>query len=193
MGHVVFGAPVNEVEWLKDALGCDVFIESGTFKGDTARRMASLFKTVVTIERDAQLHSEARERHPISNITFISGDSRDELARVLPKDVNCLVWLDAHWSGHGTYGEGDECPLLAELQVIFDSTKTATVLIDDARLFLAPPPPPHHAAAWPSIDQVVRAIPDDYRIIVRDDVIYVLKTDTFFQFQDKIRNGECAQ
>ena len=86
-----------------------------------------------------------------------------------------LFWLDAHWSGSQTYGEDDECPLLEELEIILSSNlKNFAILIDDARLFLAPPPLPHNLEIWPSITDICRAVPDNYDLIVRNDVIYII-------------------
>ncbi|MDG1373279.1 MAG: hypothetical protein P8Q48_24125 [Paracoccaceae bacterium] len=188
MGEANFGAPINEVEWIKTHLDLDVFIEGGTYKGHTASRMAIVFERVFTIERHDQLHKEARARHPIGNITFLHGDTRDHLPHLLQNHRKCLIWLDAHWSGLGTHGEDDECPLLDELALIFASPAQPAILIDDARLFTAPPPPPHKLSAWPSLDQVLAAIPDGYRTLIIEDVIYVLASNTFPRFREYIRN-----
>ncbi len=188
MGKANFGAPVREVEWIKAHLDLDVFIEGGTYKGHTASRMAAVFEHVFTIERHDQLHREARAKYPIDNITFLHGDTRDHLSHLLQNHGKCLIWLDAHWSGLGTHGEDDECPLLEELALIFASSAQPVILIDDARLFTAPPPPPHKLSAWPSLDQVLAAIPNGYRTLIIEDVIYVLASDIFPQFREYIRN-----
>ncbi len=183
MGIVNFGVPFEQVTWLKEKYGCETFVEGGTFKGVTTNRMASVFSHVVTIERDETLFREAKSRFPHENIEYLKGDTRQHLPEVLSKHSDCLVWLDAHWSGVGTYGEDDECPLLEELEIIFGILDKTTILIDDARLFLAPPPSPHKYSAWPTMDQIIRVLPVHYRVIVYEDVIYVLDESKFNQFQ----------
>jgi hypothetical protein len=69
-----------------------------------------------------------------------------------------LFWLDAHWSGGETFGEEDECPLLDEIAVIDGDGPSHIILIDDARMFLAPPDLPHEAESWPTIDEVCHAL-----------------------------------
>ena len=188
MGDVVFGVPTKEVKWLQERSGRNVFIEGGTYKGASAVSMAREFDFVVTIENDATLHEAARERNPLENIRYLLGDTRDRLPEILSEFPQSLIWLDAHWSGLGTYGEGDECPVLKELEIIFAHQDRPIILIDDARLFLQPPPSPHDHLAWPSIDELVRAIPINYRTIVRNDVIYVLHETIFAEFRAHIQS-----
>jgi len=77
-----------------------------------------------------------------------------------------LFWLDAHWSGGDTYGENDECPLMDELKIIFQYRKNYVILIDDARLFMAPPPKPHKIENWPSIKEIVNILPYEWDLII---------------------------
>jgi hypothetical protein len=89
--------------------------------------------------------------------------------------------LDAHWSGGDTYGQEDECPILEELKIIFNSPiKNFAILIDDARLFLAPPPLPHILKSWPTIRQIIKVIPEEFDIIINDDVIFIVPTKVNF-------------
>ncbi len=83
------------------------------------------------------------------------------MADILNQNDNILFGLYAHWSGGETYGEDDECPLLDELEIIFGYDKNYAILIDDARLFLAPPPHPHNIQAWPSLTDILRILPMD--------------------------------
>ncbi len=183
MGDVVFGVPVAEVKWLQRKKKRSVFIEGGTYKGTSARTMAGEFDLVITIEKDPTLHAEARKRFPLENVRYLLGDTREHLPEVLEQHPNSLIWLDAHWSGLGTYGEGDECPILDELELIFLNSLDPIILIDDARLFLQSPPAPHDHLEWPTIDELVRILPESYRMLVRNDVIYALHGDIFAEFR----------
>ncbi|MCB1531262.1 MAG: hypothetical protein KDJ35_00175 [Alphaproteobacteria bacterium] len=169
------GVPEKETDYLRQNLSLDIFVEGGTFRGETAKRMSGLFSHVYTIEKSDHMYAEAQKGlQNYSNITQLKGDTREHLNEILEKHDNILFWLDAHWSGGNTYGEGDECPLLEELAIIFEHKKNYVILIDDARLFMAPPPLPHQAKDWPSVAQITRSIPDDWDVIIYEDVIYLL-------------------
>lgn len=182
MGVVTFGIPEREADYLKNALNLDVFVEGGTYLGGTAKNMSQKFRKVYTIEKSAVMHGKAKkELAGYSNITLIKGDTRNHLKKILEHETNILFWLDAHWSGGDTYGENDECPLIEELETIFSFEGNNAILIDDARLFLAPPPSPHDFQKWPSLVEIIRVIPSSFDVLVHDDVIYIFPT--------KIANG----
>jgi hypothetical protein len=160
----------------RKAGGLKTFIETGTYTGGTASWAANVFELVVTIEASQEMYNRATATHAnVKNIRFVFGDSRTiigQLAPELPAPV--MFWLDAHWSGGATWGDQDECPLLSEIESINRSAHTHYILIDDARLFLAPPPAPHNADHWPTIDRVTAALnagPHRYYIVVFEDVI----------------------
>ena len=50
MGLINFGAPEEIVAFLKDIMKLDIFVEGGTYKGDTAKRMSTKFRKVYTIK-----------------------------------------------------------------------------------------------------------------------------------------------
>jgi hypothetical protein len=163
---------------LRDRLGLVRAIETGTYKGGSARTLASIFPDVVTIELDHALHARAVERLAgIPAITAVQGSSRDRLAPLVDGDRPTLYWLDGHWSGGVTAGEDDECPVLDELEAVAAGHPDDCVLIDDARLFVAPPPPPHKPEQWPSLDEIEAAIrrarPEHHVVVVHDIVVAV--------------------
>ncbi|MFT6128281.1 MAG: hypothetical protein ACJAVA_002782 [Flavobacteriaceae bacterium] len=104
---------------------------------------------------------------------MLKGDTREHLRNIIAENDNILFWLDAHWSGGDTYGATDECPLVEELNIIFEYNKNHVVLIDDARLFLAPPPSPHNFKNWQSLTDICKTLPDDWQMVVFEDVIYL--------------------
>ncbi len=188
MGKVNFGAPLKEVEWLKTEMQCSTFVEGGTFRGETANAMSSIFENVVTIEGQVELHQAAQKRFPKPNISYLLGDTRKHLKEILDENTACILWLDAHWCGEGTFGKSDECPLLDELDIVFSSSCNTAILVDDARLFLSPPPLPHKISEWPSLDQIIRAIPADWGVTVYEDVIYILDNRYFSNFQKYLQS-----
>ena len=179
MGIVQFGAPKNLILHIQSEFNISTFVESGAYLGETATWAAEHFERVVTIEFSQQMHQKAQGKlNGQTNVELYFGDSQ----KILPEIISNIsspgiFWLDAHWSGSETYGENDECPLLAEIEVIRSMSEPQFILIDDARLFLSPPPWPHSAAQWPTIKDVIDAIyinsPDYYVVVFRDVIIAV--------------------
>lgn len=160
---------------LRDRVGLVRAIETGTYKGGSARVLASVFPEVLTIELDPELHARALERlAAVPAITAVQGSSRDRLAPLVDPSRPTLYWLDGHWSGGVTAGEEDECPVLDELRAVAEGHPDDCILIDDARLFLEPPPPPHKAEQWPTFDEIaaaIRAARPEHRIEVVHDIV----------------------
>jgi hypothetical protein len=159
---------------LAEAFSIDLFLETGTHIGMTAAWAAEHFREVITIEASADLHREAAARHGgLENVRFVHGDTRSVLPFVVVAlEAPAVVWLDSHWSGGGTYGEDDECPLLFEIETVRASPLEHCLFVDDARLFLAPPPRPHKLDQWPTLAQVVAALTAGERpldVLVLDD------------------------
>jgi len=176
MGSVHFGAPRKFVLWLRDQLNIHTFVETGTNRAETAVWAASEFRTVITIEGYEPLYKRAVDSFSrIQNIEFRLGDSREHLGQILNTlDEPAIFWLDAHWCGVETFGKDHECPLLGELESLKSSTVPHVILIDDARLFLAPPPLPHAAAHWPDIATICHQLTNlslPRYVVVYEDVI----------------------
>jgi hypothetical protein len=196
MGQCNFGAPREAIIFLMKAFSSQHFIETGTFKGETAKWAASIFKNVSTIEGMPELYEAAKTRlSPFKNVQCFLGDSKTTLKEILKQQpgMNPIFWLDAHWMP-GCYGHDAECPALDEIQLIREMAPNSIVLIDDARLFLSPPPLPHKASDWPDIKQIILTIDNSSKdanryIVVFEDVIYSIPTTltdvarSFFQNQ----------
>jgi hypothetical protein len=137
---------------------------------------------VETIERGKNLYDQySPELARINGVTPHWGDSRDVLPQIVGRlgGRRAVYWLDGHWSAGATAGEHDECPLLAELSCLANRTEDI-ILIDDARLFLCAPPPPHDPAQWPTIPDIVNALPASGRrqlMQIVDDVIFIVPDD----------------
>ena len=171
MGLVNFGVPEKEAEYLKNSMKLNVFVEGGTYLGGTAKNMSSKFDEVYTIEKSDAMFDMANEKlKDIPNVIMLKGDTREHLPGILKSNDNILFWLDAHWSGGETYGEEDECPLISELEIIFENNKNCVILIDDSRLFLAPPPHPHNYKSWPSLTNILQVLPTDWELVEFEDV-----------------------
>jgi hypothetical protein len=144
--------------------------------------MSEKFNKVYTIEKSDIMFDLAKNNlKNIENVVMLKGDTRDHLRNILEENDNILFWLDAHWSGGDTYGEVDQCPLIEELKIIFEYNKNYVILIDDARLFLAPPPTPHKIDSWPSLTDISNIIPDTWEMIEFEDVFYLYNKDKIGQ------------
>jgi hypothetical protein len=83
-----------------------------------------------------------------------------------------LFWLDAHYSGGITSGSDEYCPVLRELELIFNNgVREHVVLVDDARLFVG-------EKGYPTVEQVasLAASHSDRRVEVANDVIRITPT-----------------
>lgn len=174
MGAKTRGPPAQFIDLLRAEFGLDVFVETGTFQGTTAVWAGRHFERVYTIEAYRPNYDKAVLEHGrAGNIRFLQGNSAELLPGILDEiHSNALFWLDAHWMGIGSHGENSECPLLQELHHINQSAPAHFILIDDARLFLAPPPLPHNADQWPTIGEVLGELQKKARYtVILDDVI----------------------
>lgn len=163
---------------LRDQLGLKRAIETGTYRGVTARALASVFDSVVTIELARPLYERAvGSLRDLPNVEAVHGHSAEVLGTLASPDTPTLYFLDGHWSGGATEGTGSECPVLDELAAIGAGNQDDCVVIDDARLFTSAPPPPHDPAHWPQIVEVFDAIrahrPDHVVTLLSDQVLAV--------------------
>nr|VFK11672.1 MAG: methyltransferase, FkbM family [Candidatus Kentron sp. LPFa] len=195
MGIVHFGAPLPLLTRIHDEFKPWAFIETGTFRAETAIWAASRFEQVWTVELSEQLYEENRLLlDPYRNITALQGDSRQVLARLAGEVHEAAVfWLDAHWCGGSTAGIDDQCPLLEELDAIATRPYGDFVLIDDARLFLSRESAP---SQWPSIFEIGKRLErfsDPKYIAIVDDVIVAVPEKSARNFLVdfcRVRNAE---
>jgi FkbM family methyltransferase len=177
MGAIHFSLDPNLVRALRAQLPLESFVETGTFRGDTAHAMAPHFPSVHTIELADELYARAVERlAPLKNVTVVHGSSPEALKSLWKtlSGKSVLYWLDAHWCGGPTSGAAYECPVLAEIAAIRSLNDQSVVLIDDARFFIAPPPHPHAPESWPLIAEVIAALTalsDRHKAWIINDVL----------------------
>ena len=178
MGAVNFSIDTSLIEALKQALPLSVFVETGTFEGETIRRARPFFQSIYSVEVSEKYHATtARQFHGDASVRIHRGDS-PEFLRKLRSSLNnssVLYWLDAHWCvAQGSGGEHSQCPLLEELDAICCLNDQSVILVDDARLFVCPPPQPHEVSHWPSFDSIVKklySLSSSHELMVINDVI----------------------
>lgn len=182
MGSVTFGVPEKLALLLRDGCNLQHFVETGTYRANTAQWAGKNFAHVVTIEGHPPYHERAvRVLEYLPNVTPLLGNSGDLLAEALPAEP-ALVWLDAHWMGNleQSLVSGMECPILEEIAALNASPVPHCILIDDARLFLRGPERTAHARQWPDYEQLkalLHAGPYPRFVTVHEDVIIAVPAE----------------
>jgi hypothetical protein len=156
--------PLDFALVLRDICHVNVFVETGTYHGETTRLVAPHFAKVYTIEGSRERWEAIQGTFP-ENVEAICGDSAIILGDVLRGiRKRCMIFLDAHWIHAGTSVENDVyqgdlslCPVLAELKQIKPSS---VILIDD--LFFFDYPPKGRGKGWPSLDQIMALLGNRY-------------------------------
>src|SRR4051794_32678939 len=88
---------------LAQHLSLERAVETGTYQGGSARILATLFPSAISIELSERLHREAVEAlGDVDNLHLVQGDSAVEVARLSDPSTPTLYWLDAHWSAGET-------------------------------------------------------------------------------------------
>jgi len=117
------------------------FVETGTYKADTAIIASKNFKNVYTIEISESLYIDSILRasnEGISNIVFLLGDSLEQLNNTIPDVLDgCVFFIDAHISGSdSSWNNINRVPLMEELDIILSYKIGPSVFIfDDLRLW----------------------------------------------------------
>jgi len=131
---------VKHAVLFREGIDRGIWVETGTYLGQTTAALSSRGWTVYSVEADAELYSRAVKKFSdTSNVSVSHGASESVLEDLLPTlsgPVN--FWLDAHYSGSSTYGAGANSPIAGELSVIeknLPSISPICVLVDDLRCF----------------------------------------------------------
>ena len=132
MGAVSFSIDLDLIRFFKRFLPLEIFIETGTMKGDTVDAVRSYFARTVSIELSDAYHRAAVERfRDDPSVVLLKGDSA-ALLRGLAEDAaetSALFWLDAHWccdDERKTEGERSSAPCSARSRPSAVSTPRAS-------------------------------------------------------------------
>jgi uncharacterized protein YoxC len=181
MGAISFSIDVNLAKLVQQELRCELFFESGGFEGDSVAAVKKMFAQIVSVELAPIYAERLRTRFAGSkNVEIVEGDSASVLETTRPKlsALRTLYWLDAHWCDASSVNSSvHQCPLLRELRAMGQLNPHSAVIIDDARLFLAPPLAPHSVADWPTWSQISKEIETNsgftHEVIVVNDCIVI--------------------
>jgi hypothetical protein len=159
-----------------------LFVETGTFLGDTIDVLLSDFQTLYSIELQDNLARKAVNRFKgIEKVKILHGDSADILPIIMPELTKpTLFWLDGHYSSSFYVGnefietaKGEkETPIMEELSSILkDGLKGNVILIDDVCIF-------NGLGDYPTIQRLVKLLLDKgisrRQISIKKDIIRIV-------------------
>jgi hypothetical protein len=117
------------------------FVETGAYMGDGIAQYIQCmpFHRIHSIELSPQWANHCRQRFSqySERVTIHEGDSASILPTLSLPSSPVLFYLDAHYSGGSTAGEGIDngCPVLRELEFIARRNVSGDVIfVDDIRL-----------------------------------------------------------
>jgi len=125
-----------------------LWIETGTYYGNTTSYLSKISEKVISIEADLRLADLAQEKFKnVDNIEVLHGKSEELLRDILINNYrykNICIYLDAHLchdhlNNKKTFGnENNGTPIKLELEFIesqMNNFDNLNLLIDDIRLF----------------------------------------------------------
>lgn len=180
MGSITFGIPRALTKGIAHKFNSTLFVETGTYFGETAKWASNVFETVITCEPAPKIYARALEStlkisnisvSPLESVSFLKANHSLVASSNAP-----VFWLDSHPKGGDTYGIGQPVPLLKELDIIFSSHPQPFILIDDIRIFACPEYFGFTSDHWPSIQQITSSLPNRFRYYQVGDVALILST-----------------
>jgi hypothetical protein len=117
-----------------------LFVESGTYLGDTVAYVAPHVDRVITVELETKLWQAARRRFASEpKVEVLHGDALEIVPGVLDGlEQPALVWLDGHFMGGVSTMQGKElepAPSILRSLSGADLSVGTTLVVDDLRLF----------------------------------------------------------
>lgn len=172
MGEIFAGVHQKIARNARDAFGLKAFVETGTYKGQSALWAKDKFERVITIEISPNFFKEAESViNNASNVLMILGDSREWLASVCRGRDNqpTLFWLDSHWIGDMQVQDPKGCPVIDEIRIINENFFGMHVIMVDDYAALS-------RLGWAKTDDVIRALVDrtghDRQVRIMDDIYF---------------------
>ena len=146
----------NTLKNIKDnILYYPIFVETGSFRGETIFQMEKYFQSLHTIEIKKSFYDNLIKKYNGNKISFYLGDSSIVLKDVMKKiNKPTIFFLDGHYSA-GNTGKGEKhVPLYEEIAIINKLCKQkCIIIIDDFRLFGVGPNNTNTLCNWESINK----------------------------------------
>jgi hypothetical protein len=152
------------------AMDRPIFVETGTYFGDTISAVNAMCSTALSIEIDPYLFARACQRFRNNpRVRILHGDCVEILPRIIA-DLQrpALFWLDAHYSaGLTSRGRIDDPIMLTLEQLNAQSIRSHVLLIDDASSFDGREARPD----LPDVLKLLRKINQRYRLSIIHNII----------------------
>jgi hypothetical protein len=148
---------IKQAVLLRNAFPNAKWIETGTYLGETTKKLSEHGAYVYSIEPEPTLYANAAtyfKSYP--NVEILKGLSEEIFPSLLPSlsgDIN--FWLDGHYSAGITHKGPQDTPILDELAHISSNLHhfgRVCVMIDDIRCFN---PELDEYSAYPSLNMLV--------------------------------------
>jgi len=159
------------IKTFQAAFDVPVFIETGTFLGQTLEAVKHHFVRLHSIEVDTRLHADAVKKFSGDpHVHVVRDDSQHALPKLIrDKKEKAIFWLDAHYSG-GVTGKGEKnSPVVNEVNAVLSRSIDDVILIDDARHFNGTKDYP----TLPELKQTVASYNADLHFEVKNDIIRI--------------------
>lgn len=126
-------------EYNKTKNDFDLFIETGSYVGETIGNIKSEFNKLISIEITEKYSDYCRKKFiDDSNVEIVKGDSLIKLPKIIEKyqTKRIIFYLDGHYSAGDTGKNHLDCPLIEELKIVNEKySNQVLIIIDDADLF----------------------------------------------------------
>jgi len=138
MGHIIqdnLRKILNKNEGYENI---NIFVETGTFKGEQTEIASFVFGKVYGIELNDHWYNVTKERNrSYEYVEIIKGDTAIELPKLLEKykDTPLFIYLDAHFCKTKPPIPKSEFPLWKELEVIKNRDVNDIIAVDDVHTF----------------------------------------------------------
>lgn len=161
---------------LRNSIPNAVWVETGTYLGQTTKVLSKHGSFVYSIEPQPQLYENAAGHFKAhKNVQIIKGLSENIFPSLLPSlSGNVNFWLDGHFSAGITHKGPNETPILIELACISKNRvrfNNICIMIDDVRSFKSVEgnnsgyPPIGEIVKWAESNQLIWNIEQDIFVI----------------------------
>ncbi len=144
------------------------FVETGTYTGASIRKIAKLFEHLSTIEASPDLYVACSSLlKPLPNVNSVMGNSRQLLESLTSEYLDqSVVFLDAHYSTGLTSRLYGACPVVEEILILLERTKSAVIVVDDIRTM-------NGRRGYPSLSKILDSIPSGIKVdFIFDQLIF---------------------
>jgi hypothetical protein len=166
IGWVSTGFPVPSPDFVKRKVllrhgRSDVWVETGTYLGDTTEFFSKIANVVYTLEPSDFLFENAAKRFGSkSKVKVLHGTSEEKLTEVIELILHSehkiiSFWLDGHYSAGNTFKGLHDTPVMFELKIIealLQSSNEVRIFIDDVRCF---DPSKLEYSTYPAISELI--------------------------------------